>query len=199
MELNVGHRICKYAYTNVLSWSHNSFRLENNQRSVSLLGNRVEKVIFEYFFYFSATSVTWTAPPPQFTQTVSTDIRTVDLQVLNGSTQVPLRWSYTLSSGSLILTSFSMLLNDGSFDGIGTISGGNPTVFNKKDYRTRFDISRSEVATLIINTVTEREERVYQCQLITDSNQWKYRIRVIVTGERCNVYCTNLIYRFSQA
>ena len=138
-----------------------------------------------WILYFSATSVTWTAPPPQFTQTVSTDIRTVDLQVLNGSTQVPLRWSYTLSSGSLILTSFSRQLNDGNFDGIGTISSGNPTVFNKSDYRARFDISGSEVATLIINTVTETEETVYQCQLITDSNQWKYRIRVIVTGENC--------------
>ena len=102
---------------------------------------------------------------------------------------MPLRWSYTLSSGSLILTAFSIKLNDGNFDSIGTISGGNPTVFNKSDYRTRFDISRSELATLIINKVTETEETVYECLLITDSNQWKYRIRVIVTGERCNVYC----------
>ena len=99
-----------------------------------------------------------------------------------------LKWSYTLLAGSLRATSFSIRLNDDSFNDIGTISGVNTIVFNKHDYRTRFDISRSEVATLIINNVTEREEAVYQCELATDSNQWRYKIRVIVTGEHCNVY-----------
>ena len=127
------------------------------------------------------TSVTWTAPPPAWTQTDPNDIRTVNMSVLNGSTQVPLRWSYTLSSGSVLSTTFSLRLNDGRFDGIGTTSG----IFNKKDYRTRFDISGSEVATLIIKNVTEREEAVYQCTLLTDLNQWEYRIQVIVTGEDC--------------
>jgi len=105
--------------------------------------------------------------------------------VLNGSTQVPLRWSYTQLAGSLISTTFSIRLNDGSFDGIGTISGGNPVIFNKNDYRTRFDISGSEQATLIIKKVTEGEEGDYQCQLTTDLNAWSYRIRVVVTGEHC--------------
>ena len=132
---------------------------------------------------FSATSVRWTAPPPAWTQTNSSDIREVDKPVSNGRTQVPLRWNYTLLSGSLISTTFSLRLNDGSFDDIGTISGGNTVVFNKKDYRTRFDISKSDVATLIINKVTEREEEDYQCKLTTDSNTWSYRIQVIVTGE----------------
>ena len=128
---------------------------------------------------FSATSVTWTAPPPAWTQTDPNDIRTVNMSVVKGSTQVPLRWSYTLLSGSLILTTFSIRLNDGSFDSIGTTSG----VFNKNDYQTRFDISGSEVATLMIKNVTEREQAAYQCKLTTDSNTWSYRIRVIVTGE----------------
>ena len=131
---------------------------------------------------FSATSVTWTEPSPGFTQTDPSDISTANMSVVNGSTQVPLRWSYTLSSGSVSSTTFSLRLNDGTFDGIGTVSSG---VFDKKDYRTRFDISRSEVATLIINKVTEREEAVYQCRLLTGSNEWDYRLRVIVTGEDC--------------
>ena len=134
---------------------------------------------------FLATSVTWTAPPPQWTQTDPTDIRTVDLQVLNGSTQVALRWSYTLSSGSVFITTFAIRLNDGSFNDIGTILGGNTLIFDRNNYTTRFNISRSEVATLIINEVTEREEAVYQCKLTTGSNTWSYRIRVIVTGENC--------------
>ena len=95
-----------------------------------------------------------------------------------------LRWSYTLSPGSnLQSTGFSF--DDGGFVLIGKIFHGSgiTTVFGKKDYRTRFNISRSEVATLIINRVTEREEAVYQCELETATNIWRYRIHVIVTGE----------------
>ena len=127
--------------------------------------------------------MTWTAPPPQWTPTGSNEIRTVAKSVLNGSTQVPLRWNYILSSGSLVSTTFSVRLDDGSFQDIGTRTGNTVIIFNRNDYRIRFDISKSEVATLIINKVTETEEAVYQCKLITDSNIWSYRIRVIVTGE----------------
>ena len=98
---------------------------------------------------------------------------------------MPLRWSYILSAGSLTLTTFSIRLNDRSFNDIGTTSGGNTVIFNRNDYRTRFDISGSEKATLIINKVTETEDEVYQCKLTTDSNQWIDRIRIVVTGEHC--------------
>ena len=136
------------------------------------------------YVVFSVTSVTWTAPPPEWTPTNATETRTVDYKpVSNGDTQVPLKWNYILSSGSLTLTTFSIRLSDGSFDDIGTKSGGNTVVFKKNDYQTRFNISGSEVATLIIKNVTEREEAVYQCKLLTSSNAWSYRVRVIVTGE----------------
>ena len=133
---------------------------------------------------FLATSVTWTAPPPAWTQTDPDDIRTVDMPVRNGSTQVNLRWTYTLSPGSnLLSTTFS--INDGTKDDIGTVFHGSgvTAVNDRNDYRTRFNISRSEVATLIIYQVTEREEAVYQCELQTGSNKWSYKIRVIVTGK----------------
>ncbi|XP_020602497.1 igLON family member 5-like isoform X3 [Orbicella faveolata] len=133
------------------------------------------------FLPLTATSVTWTAPPPQWTQTNPNDIRTADKPVVNGSMQVPLGWSYILLSGSLVSTTFSVRLNDGSFDDIGTHTGNTNIIFNRNDYRTRFGINGNEVATLIINEVTEREEAVYQCKLTTDSNIWSYRIRVIVT------------------
>ena len=87
-------------------------------------------------------------------------------------------------------TTLSIRLNDGSFDDIAIIFGGNIAVRNY--YRTRFNISNSEVATLIINKVTEREEGVYQCELTTALNPWRHRIRVIVIGKYCNVYCTTL-------
>lgn len=137
---------------------------------------------------FSATSVTWTSPPPVWTPTNPNDIRTVVKPVLNGSTQVALRWSYTLSPGSIVLlTTFSLRMNDGSFHDIGMRSIG---VFNS--YRTRFNISRSELASLIINKVTETEEAVYQCKVTTNLGSSSYRIQVIVTGEHCNVFCTTL-------
>ena len=132
---------------------------------------------------FSATSVTWTAPPPAWNQTDPNIIRTVDKPVVNGRTQVPLRWNYTLLSGSLISTTFSITLNDGKFNDIGTISGGKTVIFQRNDYETRFDIRGSEVATLIIKKVTEKEESTYQCKLTTDANTWSYKIRVLATGK----------------
>ena len=65
-------------------------------------------------------------------------------------------------------------------------SGGDTYLIQDiNDYQTRFNISRSEVATLIINEVTERED-VYQCQIETKAaDTWKYNIRVTVTGENC--------------
>ena len=111
--------------------------------------NRVDKINFLPISIFLATSVTWTAPPPAWTQTNPSDFRTVNMSVLNGSTQLALRWNYTLPAGVLISTTFSIRLNDGSFDDIAMISGGNTVVFNKSDYTTRFNISKSEVATLI--------------------------------------------------
>ena len=95
-----------------------------------------------------------------------------------------LRWSYILSSGSnLQSTGFSIV--DEPLVGIGKIfhTSGITAVFDRNDFRTRFNISRSEVATLIINRVTEREEAVYECELGTVLNIWRYRIHVIVTGE----------------
>ena len=106
-----------------------------------------------------------------------------------------LRWSYILSPGSnLQSTGFS--IDDGGFVSIGKIFHGIgvTTVFDTKDYRTRFNISRSEVATLIINRVTEREEAVYHCELETTMNNWRYGIRVIVTGEN---YKKKINFNFS--
>ena len=66
------------------------------------------------------------------------------------------------------------------------IGGDTYLIHNINDYQTRFNISRSEMATLIINKVTETDEAVYQCQIKTKAaDTWKYNIRVTVTGENC--------------
>ena len=48
-------------------------------------------------------------------------------------------------------------------------------------------LSTSEVATLIIKKVTEREQAVYQCQFAVVGNSWAYEIRVIVLGKIYNI------------
>lgn len=138
--------------------------------------------------YLLATSVTWTAPPPQWTPANSKDIRTVNMSVVKGRGQVALRWSYVLSAGSNLQTTTFYIIDDGNRDNIGSIFHGSnlTTVNDRNDYQTRFDISRSEVATLIINKVTEREEAVYGCELTVVGNSWAYEIRVNVLGK---IYC----------
>jgi len=141
------------------------------------------------FLPLTATSVTWTAPPPAWTQTDPNDIRRVDMSVVKGSTQVALRWNYTLSAGSNLLVTTFYVLDDGNSDDIGILSPSSNIVAvnDKNEYRKRFDISTSEVATLIIYKVTEREEAVYQCKLAVVGNSWAYEIRVIVLGKLYNV------------
>jgi len=110
------------------------------------------------------------------------------MSVVKGSTQVALRWNYTLSPGSnLVLTTFSITDDGNSYD-IGVISPNNIAAVNdRNDCQTRFDISTSEVATLIIKKVTEREEAVYQCKLTVVGNTWAHEICVIVLGKIYNV------------
>ena len=147
--------------------------------------NGIYKICYEVISCFLATSVTWTSPPPAWTQTNTNDIRTVNMSVINGSTQVHLKWTHTITDGSVLaLTTFSIGDGTNTFDTIGNkLQDGTTSVNDRNDYQTRFNISTSEVATLIINKVTEREEAVYQCSLATSSGTWRYRIRVIVTGQ----------------
>ena len=144
--------------------------------------------------YLLATSVTWTAPPPQWTPANSNDIRRVNMPVVKGSTQVALKWTYTLSAGSNLQATTFYTIDNGTSDDIGSTFHGNniTSVNNRNDYQTRFDISRSEVATLIINKVTERENAVYGCKLTVVGNSWSYEIRVNVLGKNVNL-CKNYI------
>ncbi len=103
------------------------------------------------------------------------------MPVVNGSTNVPLRWNYTLSPGSLLLLTEFYIVNGRIKSPIGIRTNDGIGAVNK-GYETRWNISGSEVATLIINKVTEREEAVFQCKLFVFGNSWAYNIRVVVTG-----------------
>ena len=143
------------------------------------------KVVNVNFWHqnLAATSVTWTAPPPAWNQTDPDDITTVNILVFNRSTQVQLKWNYILSPGlDLTFTTFSIIDEGGQGGDIGYKFHGSDITTIYNSYQARFNISTSEVATLIINRATEREETTFQCQLST-SNKWRYRIRVKLTGK----------------
>ena len=97
---------------------------------------------------------------------------------------MPLKWTYQKPVGLDILrTVFS--IDDGiNVDEIGVVyhfdnGSAFATIQDRNNYRTRFYISTSEMATLIINKVTERERATFQCKLETKSKgDWAYNIRI---------------------
>lgn len=134
----------------------------------------------------------WTAPPPAWNQTTSgtslADIQTAVYQVRNGSTNVILRWNYTLLPGqTLLLTTFS--IGDGIVeDDIGVVFRPGPSETPNNKYKDVYSIySTSQFSHLTINKVTEQENATFQCKLrVTDQvgvDVWAYSIRVEVTGK----------------
>ena len=125
-------------------------------------------------FYFKAESFTWTAPPPAWTPSGANDVRTVKFSVLNGSTNVALKWNYTLGIGEFFSsTSWQLDGNQIIFAGVQTAISDN-----------RFDLKKSEVATLIIKNVSELVDAIIQCVVQTSKGNWKYNIRLEITGEK---------------
>ena len=129
----------------------------------------------------------WTAPPPAWNQTNAglslADIETAVHRVRIGSTNVLLRWNYTLLPGqSRVLTTFS--IGDGiNQDDIGLIIGG-PTGTPNNKYKDLYSIySTSQLSELTINKVTEQENSTFRCQLQVGGDVWAYNIRVEVKGK----------------
>ena len=126
-------------------------------------------------FYFKAESFTWTAPPPAWTPSGANDVRTVKYPVLNGRTNVVLRWTYTLGTGEFLSSTVWHL--DGTqiaFAGIQTVISDN-----------RFDVNKSEAATLIIKNVSALEDATIGCVVQTSKGTWRYNIRLEIKGEKC--------------
>ena len=97
---------------------------------------------------------------------------------------MPLRWNYNLTDGSdLKTTTFSIDDGTGLTDvGVKYHPDNSQVIYDTKDYKTRFNISESDVATLIINKATDKERAIFQCKLSTLSTTWAYRVRVNFTG-----------------
>ena len=85
-----------------------------------------------------------------------------------------LRWNYTLGTGEVVVTKTWAL------DGTQIAIVGGITLINDD----RFDVNKSEVATLMIKNVSELEDATIQCVVQTNLGISKYNIRLEITGER---------------
>ena len=94
--------------------------------------------------------------------------------MLNGSTNVALRWNYTLGTGELVASKSWQL------DGTQIALIGAVTIISDD----RFDVNKNEVATLIIKNVSELEDATFRYAVQTSVGLWKYDTRLEVTGER---------------
>ena len=85
-----------------------------------------------------------------------------------------LRWNYTLGTGEFLSSTVWRLdTTQIVFVGIQTVISDN-----------RFDVKKSEVATLIIKNVSELGDVTIQCAVRTSRETWKYNIRLEITGEK---------------
>ena len=94
--------------------------------------------------------------------------------MLNGSTNVALRWNYTVGTGEIVI------IKTWALDGTQIAISGAITIINDD----RFDVNKSEVATLMIKNVSELEDATIQFGVQTNLGIWKYNIRLEITGER---------------
>ena len=94
--------------------------------------------------------------------------------MLNGSTNVALKWNYTLGTGELVISK-SWLLDNVQIAVVAAI-----TIINDD----RFDLNKKEVATLIIKNASELEDATIQCVVQTSVGNWRYNIRLEITGEK---------------
>ena len=85
-----------------------------------------------------------------------------------------LRWNYTLGTGELVLSTAWQL------DGTQIAAVAAITIISDN----RFDLNKKEVATLIIKNASELEDATIQCVVQTSVGNWKYNIRLEITGER---------------
>ena len=84
-----------------------------------------------------------------------------------------LRWNYTLTGEFLSSTAWQL-------DGTQIVFVGAQTLI----IDNRFDFIKSEAATLIIKKVSELEDATIQCVVQTSLGNWRYNVRLEITGEK---------------
>ena len=85
-----------------------------------------------------------------------------------------LKWNYTLGTGELVISTAWQL------DGTQIVVVAAITIISDN----RFDLDKKEVATLIIKNASELEDATIQCVVQTSVGNWRYNIRLEITGEK---------------
>ena len=129
-------------------------------------------------------SVTWFEPPPVETASDHTIVHTNSTQLRKGSTNVNLRWEFSLTS------ELNLIAVNLRFDGAnaGTIVPSTGVSGVDVALTSRFNISWvARQATLVIFNVSTADEGLFSCALITfegaTSKTWERNIEVSVVGK----------------
>lgn len=130
--------------------------------------------------HISDATITWTAPLPQRGPLNPAEIikpRTTILRLINGSSEVPLTWKFTLLGETFQQVSWRKNTID-----IGRKSDSGVVTLNPA-LQGHFTISASDQATVIIIRVTEADDAVFSCIVQTNVKIWADNIQVKVGGE----------------
>ena len=142
------------------------------------------------FYSSDGINVTWFEPPPfevisdpNFVHYAS-NITELPL----ASTNVPLSWNFSLSSG-LLFISLNLKLNGEIIGGVPPTGGGPATINNRFDQRFSLNWIPNEKVTVTIFNVTTDDNGTFSCELslfnyaVSGSNSWKSIIPVQVLGK----------------
>ena len=141
------------------------------------------------FYSSDGTSVTWFEPPPV---EVISDYNLVHYasnttKLSLGSTNIPLSWNFSLSSG-LSFISLSLTLNGEAIGGVPPAGTGQPGIISPFDQRFSLNWIPNEKVTLTIFNVTIDDNGTFGCvpllfNAVTNVQAWKSFIPLEVSGE----------------
>ena len=127
-------------------------------------------------------SITWYQPPPVETTADDNFIRTHNTSLIEGSTNIALTWSFSLTQD---LTFGVLHLRFGA-DLIATVfQNFQPDI--SAGFKDRVNVTRiPEKVTLTIFKVSTRDDGEFTCVVTTSgggSKEWRRKIKVTVVGE----------------
>ena len=141
-------------------------------------------------FYFSdGTSVTWFEPLPVEVisdhNLVHYASNTTELPLQ--STNIPLSWNFSLSSG-LLFISLTLTLNGENIGVVPPTGGGEPEIISPFDQRFSLNWIPNEKVTLTIFNVTIDDNGTFACEptlfnAVSGEGAWKSIIPVQVLGK----------------
>lgn len=133
-------------------------------------------------------SVTWHEPPPDETTSDHLTVLTADSrQILEGSTNVPLRWNFSLTADASPITLVTVVLDLNGVN-VATIVAATGQVGTGPSFQGRYSVSWiPQVATVTILNVSAEDNGEFGCEVSTIEGAsnivWKRKMTVEVVGK----------------